>query len=76
MAENEHFHIFLNDLKSSIPFSQPPGGGPPNIPQRDRSTHSEYLIRRFNTIWKELTDHKQERIAASIQTKDGFYHSI
>lgn len=73
MAENEHSHIFLNDLKSSIPFSPPSGGGLPNIPQRDRNTHSEYLIRRFSTIWKDLADHKQERIAASIQTKDGFY---
>ncbi|HUX54702.1 MAG TPA: S8 family peptidase [Williamwhitmania sp.] len=73
MARGEHFHIFLKDLKSPIPFSPPPGGMPPNIPNRDRKVHSEYLIRRFQTIWKEIEKHKLERIAASIPTKDGFY---
>jgi hypothetical protein len=73
MAENEYFHIFLKDSKNAIPFSQIPGGGSGNIPQRDRKTHSEYLTSRFIAIWKEQADLKSERIAASIPTKDGFY---
>src|SRR5450759_4313889 len=40
MAGNKYSHIFLKDSKNSIPFSQSSGGGLPNIPQRDRKTHS------------------------------------
>jgi hypothetical protein len=73
MAENNLSHIFLKDSKSAIPFSQSAGGGPPNIPQRDRNAHSEYLTKQFELVWKEQTEGKIKRIAASIPTKDGYY---
>jgi hypothetical protein len=73
MAENKYSHIFLKDTKNSIPFSHSSGGSPPNLPQRDRKTHAEYLTSRFISIWKEQADLKSERIAASIPTKEGFY---
>ena len=73
MAENNLSHIFLRDSKSAIPFSPSSGGGPPNIPQRDRKIHSEYLTKRFELVWKEQIEDKNKRIAASIPTKDGFY---
>jgi hypothetical protein len=73
MAGNKYLHIFLTDSKQSIPFSLGQGGGPPNIPQRDRREHSEFLMNRFEQIWRTYDSQKKTRLAASIPTKDGYY---
>lgn len=69
-----HKHIFLNDLKESLPYtSAQQGGGGDNIPRRHRRNHGNYLIRRLNEIWEEVEGKRESREAISLNSKDGIY---
>jgi hypothetical protein len=73
ISMNEHPHIFINNGKSDISFSQRPTPITPELPARNVQSHAGYLTNRFNDIWEEASRNKRVREAASIPTKDGFY---
>ena len=81
MAQSQE-HIFLRDIAKSERFTTTSiGGGKPNIPERDRISHSQYLISRFDGIRQQSIDENQEREAmylpsnqlTYIEFKCGFY---
>lgn len=73
MAQSQE-HIFLRDIAKSERFTTTSsGGGKPNIPERDRIPHAEYLISKFDSIRQQSTDEKKEREAMSLPTHQGTY---
>ncbi len=73
MAENEHSHIFLSNLKKEIEFGLKPKIVKKRIPIRDREKHAQFLIQSFDKIWEEYSKVKEERLAISLPSKNGFY---
>ncbi len=70
----QHSHLFLPDIKESIPYTSNSTRGPQiKIPERDIRTHSEKLISLFEGIWANVQQDKAEREAISIKSKDGTY---
>jgi len=70
-------HIFISGRAEKELFKGPPTGGrQSNIPQRDRKSHSEALLNKFNAIWKQQQQLNQQRQAAHIPTRDGTYLSF
>lgn len=73
MAEN-YKHIFLSGYVSSEKYTSPiPGGGKPNIPERERVSHSQRLLEQFNIIWEQKSAIEQARQAEQIPTRSGTY---
>lgn len=67
-------HIFLRDIAKSERFTTISSrGGKPNIPERNRISHSQHLISRFSDIRQQSIDEKQEREAMSLPTHRGTY---
>lgn len=74
MSQEQFPHIFLQSSGQSLPYSNPiRGGGSTEIPQRNRRTHSQYLKNRFEQAWERAKNRKENREAASLDTKDGVY---
>ena len=70
-------HIFISGRAETELFRTPPTiGGQPNIPQRDRVSHSTALLNRFDAIWEQQQQLNQQRQAAHIPTRDGTYLSF
>lgn len=70
----QHSHLFLPDIKESIPYTSNATRGPQaNIPERDIATHSERLITLFQGVWENVQQDKVEREAVSLRTKNGTY---
>lgn len=70
----QHKHLFLPDIKESIPYTPTSTRGPQlNIPDRDVASHSQKLITRFNSIWESSEQQKQQREAISIRSREGTY---
>lgn len=68
-------HIFLpNDYVTSEPFTTTVlGRGITRIPIRDRATHAEQLVTKFEAIHNELNDINESREALSLPTREGTY---
>ena len=63
MAES-HEHIFLNNVAKSEKFTSTSSMVPkPSKLIRDRGVHASYLLSRFERIWNEQEDQKQQREA-------------
>lgn len=70
-------HILLADNKISEPFTQPRGGGgAPHLLDRDRNSHSQRLIQKFEEIWTENERNNQARTAQGMATRDGTYLEV
>lgn len=73
MAES-HEHIFLNNVVKSEKFTSTSSMvSKPSKLIRDRSVHASYLLSRFERIWNELDDQKQQREAVFLPTREGTY---
>ncbi len=71
---NQYKHIFLSgNVKKEKYKTAETGGGSANIPQRNRATHSENLLRQFQSIWAERQQLNQQREAEQIPTREGTY---
>lgn len=71
---NEYDHIFLNNAARPEPFTSfGSGGGGATLPTRERVTHSEHLIRRFEAIRNQEDADRSNRTARSIPTRSGTY---
>jgi len=69
-----HSHIFLNTQPEVTSYtSVQTRGKKPNIPQRDRFSHSQRLVRVFKTIWEEVANRTAKREAVSLPTREGTY---
>jgi hypothetical protein len=72
--EDLYKHIFLSGNKTSEKYKTAPShGATPNIPDRNRASHSRTLLDRFDEIWQEKETLNQQRDAAQIPTRDGTY---
>jgi hypothetical protein len=71
-------HIFLSsDNITSEKYTTPlRGGGEPNIPSRNRASHSSFLLQKFDEIWNQRTIQNQQRGAENIPTREGTYLSF
>lgn len=70
----EQKHIFLRDIAKAEKFTTTAiGGGKNNVPERDRISHSSYLINKFSQIREQVICDKQEREALSLPTHQGTY---
>lgn len=74
MDELNRPHILLSDEPGSIQFTARglPVNAPP-FPERNRTTHGQWLQTRFEEIWQNSTSEKEKRIAASIPARNGIY---
>lgn len=72
---NTYDHIFLsNDFVASESFTTTaPGRGTTRIPNRDRATHAQQLITKFEAIQREFDEERNSRQALSLPTRDGTY---
>lgn len=73
MEVNEHPHIFLNNSKTELKFGLDPKPIIKFIPIRDRNDHAQFLRQSFDKIWEVTKTVKEERIAVSLPSKNGFY---
>lgn len=74
MPERNLPHIFLSDLAESSDYKSPKGGGKElKLPKRNHSRHSARILKQFNKVWETATIASKQRLAVSLQTKDGFY---
>lgn len=71
-------HIFLNsNNKLTERYTTPPTrGGEPDIPPRNRQSHSTNLLQKFDSIWSARAAQNAERGAEHIPTKEGTYLSF
>lgn len=70
MDGNRYRHIFLEGPKRTQGFTNPRRGGPsPNIPDRNRAQHGQYLRQRLDAAWAEVD---QRQAVAHVQ-RDGAY---
>lgn len=70
----QHKHLFLPDIKESIPFtSTSTGGKQVRIPDRNVTTQSQKLIAKFNSIWESVEQERTQRAAVSIRSREGTY---
>lgn len=70
-------HIFLEGNVKSEKFRSPSsGGGNPNTPPRNRASHSDKLLKQFESIQQEKNQLEQQRTALHISTKKGSYISF
>jgi len=70
MAHAQFRHIFLRESPSVKSFTSTTSGGAEiRIPNRNRQTHSKYLLERLNLAWKQARD-KQAVIHAD---REGVY---
>jgi len=70
-------HIFISgNVKPEKYKASPKQGSRPNIPIRDRVTHSAKLLQQFDAIWKEKEKIQQDREAEKISTRHGTYLSF
>jgi hypothetical protein len=66
--------IFLPNAPESLLFTSKSSRGPNTVyPERDRLTHGQWLQNRFEEIWQESTSRQEERVAASVPTRNGVY---
>lgn len=73
MDELTRPHILLPNLPDSLNFTSKPSRGNTVYPNRDRVQHGQWLQNRFEEIWQDSTSHQEERLAASIPTRNGVY---
>jgi hypothetical protein len=67
-------HIFIQGNVSSEKYKAPSAmGAKPRIPVRDRATHSQKLLSRFDEIWQQKEQLQQQRSAEQIATREGTY---
>ncbi|WP_210151373.1 S8 family peptidase [Chryseobacterium scophthalmum] len=70
-------HFFLNSIVNSEKFKAPSAmGAKPQIPKRNRITHSEKLLQQFDVIWETKKQLEIQRAAEQIPTKEGTYLSF
>ncbi|MBP7388773.1 MAG: S8 family peptidase [Chitinophagales bacterium] len=70
-------HIFITGNVKSEKYKQSPKQGKaPVIPTRDRTAHSQKLLRKFEEIWKEKERLQLVRTAEKIVTREGTYLSF
>ncbi len=73
----EYKHIFITGAVNSEKYKPPKSiGSGPNIPNRDRVSHSDKLLKQFDAIWKENDNLKKSRTAQKIATREGIYISF
>ncbi len=73
----DYKHLFIKGLAKAEKYKilgKPIKGKP--IPIRDRVSHSEKLLKRFETIWTEKEIINQQRFAEQITTREGTYLSF
>lgn len=71
---NQYKHIFLSgNVKTEKYKTALTGRGVTNIPQRNRTSHSEILLHKFDAIWAEKRQLNQQREAEQIPTREGTY---
>lgn len=67
-------HILIPNPPESLQFtSKSAGGSKPNYPERNRVAHGEWLQNRFDQIWQESVNEKEQRHAASVPVSNGVY---
>ncbi len=72
--DTEYLHIFLRNKPESGLFRKADGrGGKPNIPGRNRKSHSTKLQDQWAAIWAKAKEREEARTAVSMPTKDGVY---
>lgn len=73
MAQEQE-HIFLQNTAKAEKFTTTAsGGGKAIVPERERVSHSNYLISRFNQIREQSDYEKQAREAVALPTHQGTY---
>ena len=70
MADERYQHIFLRESPAIKNFTSVPSlGAALRIPQRERQSHSEYLIQKFTQSWQESEDEQ----AVVHSSREGVY---
>ncbi|GMU86836.1 MAG: hypothetical protein AMXMBFR48_20770 [Ignavibacteriales bacterium] len=70
-------HIFISGNVRSEKYRTPSkGGGVLRLPPRERESHSQRLLRQFDSIWHEKEQLKLNRAAQQITTREGTYLSF
>ena len=74
MAKDGLPHIFLTDSAVLSDYTSPPRPGPePQIPRRNRISHSQWLLNRFEQEWTCIQGKKEKRTTLTLPTSNGFY---
>lgn len=70
-----HNHIILPEqFRKKYDFTSPrTGGGGPNIPQRNKIQHGQYLNHRLDEVWNQQRSMQQERNAVALPSREGTY---
>lgn len=71
----KHFFIEGNVRSERYKIRSRPGSGP-NIPSRDRASHSQKLLSQLEAIWSESERLRQQRSAEHIARREGTYLSF
>ncbi len=72
-----HKHIFISGNVNSEKYKAPSARGKkPRIPDRDRITHSQKLLKQLEDIWLKKDQLNQRREAEQITTREGSYISF
>lgn len=68
-------HILLPDTIASTETytSVSSGGGGIDLPKRDRQSHAQYLASKFDAIWANVADEKDDRQAHALIVNSGTY---
>jgi hypothetical protein len=70
---NEYEHIFLRNAVKARGFKGKSGGGGNDPIPRDRESHANMLLSRFETIRSAESELRKERSAQSLPTRSGTY---
>ena len=66
--------IFLHKKNETLDFTSPQSSrSTENLPERERIPHAEGLTNKFQKIWDEQNDLREERTAISLSSREGHY---
>lgn len=67
-------HLFVTGTSTTEPYTSPASGGKSfRVPERQRETHGQRLLRQFDTIREQATTAIEEQRAYGIDARNGIY---
>ncbi len=74
MVKQELPHIRVPFAPEESAYTSPQrGGSPPGIPRRNRSEHGEFVKGKFQELWKQAEQKREERSSVSLPAVEGIY---
>ena len=74
MPQDKYPLIFIDNINESLDYTSPQsGGGGPNVPGRQRTSHGTRILQQLEESWRQFQSLQSDRQAVSTPSTEGFY---